>query len=152
MRLLLATLAICFMASCSGQNPAGDAVEPPDDIADANDGSAPAEDANDGATGGEKTIEDMRAESLAAIDKAACDATGGEIRQEGMLGMYRCVKPYADAGKECRSKSDCEGECRVIGDEMAGEEAVGACQVNDSPFGCYATIEEGKVANAICVD
>lgn len=148
MRLLLAALALCLSAACSGQKATEGAPQPDqtENIADANDEAV-------GGTGGEeKTIDDLRAESLAAIDQEACRADGGEVRQEGMLGMYRCVKPYADAGKECRSNSDCEGMCLSTGDALVGEEATGTCQVNDSPFGCYAEVEDGKVTDAICVD
>jgi len=101
-----------------------------------------------------KTIEDLRARSLAAIDREACEKEGGEVRQEGLLGTWRCVRPYADAGKECRSKSDCEGKCLLPPDSsgVTGAEASGACQANDSPFGCYAEVDGGKVTPAICVD
>ncbi len=147
MRIFLATLVFCLAASCSApktsdETPPGQIGEPAADevdLADANEG-------------GEKTIEEMRAESLAAIDREACEGAGGEVRQEGMLGMYRCVKSYADAGKTCRSKSDCEGKCLATDDAMPDEETVGACQADDSPFGCYAEVEDGKITNAICVD
>lgn len=155
MRLLLATLAICFMVGCSGKVPAGETATPDatENVADANDGSEPDSGASGDSSEGEKTIEDMRAESLAAIDQAACDAAGGEVRQEGMLGMYRCVKPYADAGKSCRGKADCEGQCRFDGDAPAdGADVIGTCQVNDSPFGCYSEVEDGKLTGGICVD
>lgn len=152
MRLLLATLALCLAAACSGQKTDGQPPEEPaGDVADANNASANVDDP-DASAGEEKTIEDMRAESLAAIDKEACAAAGGEVRMEGMLGMYRCVKPYADAGKACRSGADCEGKCLATDDAMPDAEVVGACQANDSPFGCYAEVEDGKITNAICVD
>lgn len=143
MRSVLASLVLFFCAACSG--PASAPAEPPaeaGDLADANADSA----------GEEKTIEEFRAESLAQIDRTACEAAGGDVRQEGMLGLYRCVKPYADAGKSCRGDADCEGKCLATDDAAPESESVGACQANDSPFGCYAEIEDGKVAAAICVD
>lgn len=151
MRVLLATLALMLSISACAK-PADTAAADPvafDDPA-AGEGSYPRE---DGAVQ-EKTIDDLRAESLAAIDKEACAAKGGEIRQEGLLGTYRCTVPYADAGKACRDKSDCEGKCLLGPDSDAatGEEASGVCQANDSPFGCYAEIVDGKVAAALCVD
>ncbi len=151
MRVLLATLAVTFsLAACarpsdeaSGEDPRGVAPE-------AEVGAEPR-------TGGEsmpKTIDDFRAESLAAIDKEACAAKGGEVRQEGILGGYRCTVPYADAGKACAGKADCEGKCLAPPELEAetGAAATGACQANDSPFGCYAEIIDGKIAEAICVD
>lgn len=98
------------------------------------------------------TVDEMQRRSREEIDEQACAADGGEIRQEGMLGMYRCVRPYADAGKACRSNADCEGRCLAPDGPATGEDAEGRCQANDSPFGCYAEVEEGKVAAAICVD
>lgn len=152
MRLLLATLAFCFAAACSGQETEQPPPEAAGDAADANNGSASAGDVVDVSSGEEKTIDDMRAQSLAAVDKEACAAAGGEVRMEGMLGMYRCVKPYADAGKACRSGADCEGKCLATDDAMPDDEVVGACQADDSPFGCYAEVEDGKITDVICVD
>lgn len=134
MRLLLASLAFCWIAACSGESGADKAP-------------APAVDEDGGAS-----IEEMRAQSLAEIDQEACAAAGGVVRQEGMLGMYRCVKPFADAGKACRSKSDCEGKCLATDDAMPDADVTGACQADDSPFGCYAEVEGGKIQTAICVD
>ncbi len=143
MRAVLVSLVLVFCAACS--RPVSAPPEPADktvDLADANAGDA----------GEAKTIEDFRAGSLAQIDRAACEAGGGEVRQEGMLGLYRCVTPYADAGKACRGDADCEGKCLATDDAAPEAETVGACQANDSPFGCYAEVEDGKVAAAICVD
>lgn len=155
MRLLLAALATIALSSCGAKKdaePAPQTTQEEFDAAVANVDEEFVDDVLQPPSDEAKTIDDLRAESLAAIDKEACAAVGGEIRQEGMLGMYRCVKPYADAGKECRSGADCEGKCMATGDEATGEEAVGACQANDSPFGCYAEVEDGKVTNALCVD
>lgn len=145
MHKILVAIAVAVLAACSAQKPAGDGGAPNVDNALVDDVLQPP--SNDA-----RTIEEMRAESLAAIDEKACAADGGEVRMEGMLGMYRCVRPYADAGKACRSDADCAGKCLATGEEAAGEDAIGACQANDSPFGCYAEVEDGKVTNAICVD
>lgn len=146
MRFFLAVIAMTLVAACSAEKPA-----PATDAVDAND-DAMVDDVLQPPSDDAKTIEDFRAESLAAVDQEACAAAGGEVRMEGMLGLYRCVKPYADAGKACRSSDDCEGKCLASGPEATGEDAVGVCQANDSPFGCYAEVEDGKVTNAICVD
>lgn len=148
MRVLLATLALAFsVAACAKQSepPAAEpaaAAAPEPEIPPADGENLP------------KTIDDLRAESLAAIDKEACAAKGGEVRQEGLLGTYRCTVPYADAGKACRDKTDCEGKCLLPPESEAptGETASGVCQANDSPFGCYAEIIDGKVEAALCVD
>ncbi|NNE41056.1 MAG: hypothetical protein HKN14_09100 [Marinicaulis sp.] len=103
-----------------------------------------------------KTMEEMREDAWAKIDKEACLENGGEVRAEGMLGLPMCVIPYGDASTVCTDGGDCEGECRAD-DRMtdynaAPGEAKGICQVNNSPFGCYATITNGSVDPAICVD
>jgi hypothetical protein len=153
MRVLLASLVVLTAAACS--KPASETESPaaPDvgaeDSADANaaGGDAPA------SAGGEMTIEEMRERSRAEIDEAACESAGGKIRQEGMLGLYRCVTPFADAGKPCKGKADCEGGCRLEGDPPTdGSEATGVCQRDDSPFGCYSEVEDGKVTGGVCVD
>jgi len=149
MRLILVAAALCLVSACSAGKSAEDsAAETPANVADAK-SDAPIESETPPK---EKTIDEMRAESLAAVDQSACAEAGGEVRQEGMLGMYRCVKPYADAGKPCRSKSDCEGKCLATDDAAPDREATGVCQSDDSPFGCYAEIEDGRITNAICVD
>lgn len=103
-----------------------------------------------------QSIEEMREESLADIDQAECTENGGTVRQEGLLGLYRCVLPYNDAGKTCSDPSDCEGRC--LGDDSVTDyqaepgEAQGLCEADDSPFGCFAEIEGGVVGAALCVD
>lgn len=155
MRLTLAALAIFAFAACSPAEK-NEAPAQPADVADANDPAEPQSvavgEVEETTAGEAKSIEEMRAQSLAAVDQEACAAAGGEVRQEGMLGMYRCVKPYSDAGKECRSGSDCEGKCISTGEAATGEEAAGQCQKDDSPFGCYAEVEGGVVQAALCVD
>lgn len=103
-----------------------------------------------------KTIEEMREEAWAKIDKEACAAKGGEVRAEGMLGLPRCVIPYADAGAICTSSSDCGGKC-LGNDEVTDYNAKpgemrGLCAPNDSPFGCYAEIIDGTADAFLCVD
>lgn len=155
MRLPLAVLAAIAFAACSPTERSGATPEPAN-VAAANEEpeaeSVAVGEIAETTSGEAKTIDEMRAESLAAVDQAACSAAGGEVRQEGMLGMYRCVTPYADAGKGCRGKSDCEGKCISTGDVATGGEATGQCQKDDSPFGCYAEVEGGVVQAALCID
>lgn len=152
MRLILVTLASVIVCACSPKAAEEKAPQTSEEIAANAKDSANVGPVTEVTEGEPKTIEDMRAASLAEIDREACESAGGEVRQEGMLGLYRCVKPYSDAGKSCRSSGECEGKCLVVDDAATGEDAVGACQKDDSPFGCYSEVEDGKVANAICVD
>lgn len=117
-------------------------------------GAAPPE--GEEADGEGKSLEEMRAEALAEIDVDACDAGGGEVRPEGMLGLPRCVTLYADAGERCRGPEDCEGRC--LGDDSVTDydaspgEMFGLCEADDSPFGCFAVIDNGSTEGMICVD
>ena len=102
------------------------------------------------------SIEARRQQSLEEIDQRACKAMGGEVRQDGMMGLYYCITPYADAGKTCRDSSECEGQCRSSDDvtnyDGAPGTQVGKCQQNDSKFGCYGVVEDGTAQGMICVD
>lgn len=104
----------------------------------------------------EPSLEEMREASLEEIDMEACVANGGTVQQEGLLGMFRCTTPYADAGKTCRDESDCAGRCMGRDDvtdyEAKPGEAVGVCEATDSPFGCFATLQDGTPSPFICVD
>lgn len=106
--------------------------------------------------GEEKSLEEMREEAWAAIDKDACATKGGEVRAEGMFGMPRCVIPYDDAGAVCTTSEQCGGKC--LGDDEVTDynakpgEMKGVCAPNDSPFGCYAEIIDGTADAFLCID
>lgn len=85
-------------------------------------------------------------------ERAACDAAGGEISRQGLMGYEHCVQAYPDAGAACRSSEDCLGDCRYTGSAAPGSSAEGTCQVQDVPFGCFSVIEDGVVQPALCVD
>jgi hypothetical protein len=96
---------------------------------------------------------EIGAEVATAEQRAACAAAGGEISREGMMGWEHCVQTYPDAGIACSGSEDCIGTCRHTGEQLEpGTEVQGSCQVQDVPFGCYATVEDGKVQHALCVD
>ena len=88
-------------------------------------------------------------------EKARCEAAGGVIRKAGRRGWEQCVQTFADAGKACTGSADCIGECRVpesAGDLAPGTPAQGFCQATDERFGCFTRVENGKVAQTLCVD
>ncbi len=94
-------------------------------------------------------------ETASEAERARCEAAGGTVARDGMLGWEQCIQPYADAGKACTDNADCLGQCRLsLGDDMPvmGKPVTGKCQANDSPFGCYATVENGRATPALCVD
>jgi hypothetical protein len=75
----------------------------------------------------------------------------------GRMQTVRCVITYADAGRRCTDSDQCEGTCRLNGEPSPtvrpGSAAVGQCQAsNASNFGCFTTVEDGKVDATLCVD
>ena len=94
-------------------------------------------------------------EAYVAANAAICRDAGGDYIRDGMRGWYQCVYPYPDAGEPCFDSSECEGQCRadVAGSHMLPEGSMtGTCQMTTSPFGCYATVENGQVGATLCVD
>jgi putative hemolysin len=83
---------------------------------------------------------------------AACAAKGGAIQPVGKAQIPVCVTPYADAGKACTDKSQCQGACVLEGNLEPQGPVTGACQKTDRQFGCYAKVVNGKTTGAICVD
>lgn len=84
-----------------------------------------------------------------------CEAAGGRVEPGGMLGHDLCVQTYPDAGKACMSASDCIGRCLLApgsSDDVDQTSDDGICQTTDSPFGCHADVDSGKVQWTICID
>jgi len=98
------------------------------------------------------TFEGKRATRAEA---ARCTEAGGSVEPGGMLGYDQCVQTYADAGASCKAAADCIGRCLLSPDSEDDVDQMtddGICQTTDSPFGCYAEVDEGKVQWTICVD
>lgn len=91
------------------------------------------------------------AEEIAAAD---CTARGGKMQEVGRMRTLQCVIQYADAGRPCRTGSDCLGDCRTAGSVavLEGRETTGVCQATSDRFGCYTRVEDGKATPTICVD
>lgn len=83
---------------------------------------------------------------------AQCSAKGGTMQPVGRAQIPTCVIPYADAGKACTDKSQCEGACIAEGNLESQGAVAGQCQKTNRQFGCYAKIVNGKSTGAICVD
>jgi hypothetical protein len=89
----------------------------------------------------------------ATPDAAACAAAAGHIEKLGRTHGSYCVKPFSDAGRECRNKSDCKGQCVAPITPHQGAKAAGRCQADDAPlYGCHAIVDHGKVVSALCID
>lgn len=83
---------------------------------------------------------------------ASCAARGGSMQPVGRLQRPTCVVPYADAGKTCSDKADCQGACIAEGNLEAQGATTGQCQKTNVQFGCFAKIVNGKATAAICID
>jgi hypothetical protein len=82
-----------------------------------------------------------------------CAAQGGTIQRVGFSQALACVIPYPDAGKPCRDKADCKGECWTAS-PIPGADGrfTGTCQPTNLPFSCHARITDGKAGPILCVD
>lgn len=83
--------------------------------------------------------------------EASCAARGGAMQPVGRLQRLTCVVPYADGGKTCSDKADCQGACIAEGN-LDAPASTGQCQKSNVQFGCYAKIVNGKATATICVD
>ncbi|MBU4436371.1 MAG: hypothetical protein KKC14_18370 [Alphaproteobacteria bacterium] len=88
----------------------------------------------------------------AEATEASCAAHGGVIQRGGKLRRPTCVTPYADAGKVCADKAQCQGACILEGNIEAAGPVTGQCQATSVQFGCYAKVVAGKATVTICVD
>jgi putative hemolysin len=87
---------------------------------------------------------------LSAADRMACTSSGGRVERRGRLQAEACVHPFADAGKACTDKADCQGKCVSTGNDPTA--TAGQCQADDRLFGCYSEIKGGEAVNTICID
>lgn len=87
-----------------------------------------------------------------------CLAQGG-YESGGPFGNPFCQFRYADGGRSCSGKMDCQGRCILWVDgepndplPQPGDTAVGVCEAEQSTFGCYAVVEQGRISpsGAIC--
>jgi putative hemolysin len=83
---------------------------------------------------------------------ASCAARGGSMQPVGRIQRSTCVVPFADAGKTCSDKADCQGACIADGNAESRGAVAGQCQKTNVQFGCYAKIVGGKSTGTICVD
>lgn len=87
-------------------------------------------------------------------EAAACRARGGELRPVCMAGDEMCVLRFRDAGKTCKDKADCAGECLFHGpNPHVGDTGVtGECEPDNDPCGCTAVIKAGRIVSNDCRD
>ena len=101
----------------------------------------------------QRSVERSRTAALAKIDQEQCRAEGGAVRGVGMFGNPACVKPFADAGKVCSDKSECQGLCKAPENSVVGSRSTGICQKDTHDiYGCYNEVKQGAVVAGMCFD
>jgi hypothetical protein len=83
-----------------------------------------------------------------------CRACNGVWGQHGMAEVLSCICRTGDAGKPCRQKEDCEGECLAdtaqvqivdTGPPVRGY-VVGKCSDLEQVFGCKKRLMRGQAS------
>lgn len=75
------------------------------------------------------------------------------MKQVGKLQHWKCITPYADAGKSCTDSSQCQGDCQIPVTTQPGTAPItGTCQTDNNRFGCSATLVNGQLGRALCID
>ena len=87
-------------------------------------------------------------------EASACTTRGGTMQAVGRMQSMQCVIAYADAGKTCTDGDQCQGDCRIEGNDGldAGSSVTGQCQASSNGFGCFTRVEDGRATATLCVD
>lgn len=97
---------------------------------------------------------------LEATARRSCLAQGG-YESRSAFGFPICQFRYADGGKTCSGKVDCQGQCLISVDgppekplPKSGDWANGTCQSEQYSPGCFVEIEDGRIGSegAFCED
>lgn len=87
---------------------------------------------------------------LTSTEVRVCRVQGG-YESHAPFGSPFCQFRYGDAGKTCSGKADCQGRCLSYfygqpNEQKIGNSVAGKCEAERSTFGCYGTVEGGKLA------
>lgn len=72
-----------------------------------------------------------------------CQKKGGQWANVGQTGLHACILPTKDGGKQCKAKTDCQGECLARS---------GTCSPIAPLFGCNDILTEGGLRVTQCID
>jgi hypothetical protein len=72
-----------------------------------------------------------------------CQKQGGQWANVGQAGLHACILPTKDGGKQCKAKTDCQGECLARS---------GTCSPIAPLFGCNDILTEGGLRVTQCID
>lgn len=82
-----------------------------------------------------------------------CKEDGGVVKNVGLMEIPKCVIPYKDAGKVCKSSSECSASCVVMKSNIPmGTKISGECQHDNALYGCYVLVEDGVAGPRMCSD
>lgn len=76
-------------------------------------------------------------------EELACVKKGGQWSVAGKAGGMSCVRMMRDAGKSCRKKSDCEGDCLARSNTCAPVAPL---------FGCNEILQDNGAMVTLCID
>jgi hypothetical protein len=82
--------------------------------------------------------------------KSTCAGIGGYWFQS-RSGEYICDAPIADAGKDCKDNTDCEGSCLADLEIVADREVTGHCDKWHIHAGrCVNEVRSGRSVGKVC--
>lgn len=82
-------------------------------------------------------------EPLKSASQIACEKDGGTWARAGAGGGMSCIRQTRDGGKQCDSKTDCQGECLARSRTCAPIQPL---------FGCNAVLMDNGAEVSLCID
>jgi hypothetical protein len=82
-------------------------------------------------------------EPLKSPSQIACEEDGGTWARAGAGGGMSCVRQTRDGGKQCDSKTECQGECLARSRTCAPIQPL---------FGCNAVLMDNGAEVSLCID
>lgn len=76
-------------------------------------------------------------------EELACVKSGGQWSVAGKAGGMSCMRVMRDAGKSCKKKSDCEGDCLARSN---------TCAPIAPLFGCNEILQDNGAMVTLCID
>ena len=84
-----------------------------------------------------------QSEPVKSAIQIACEDEGGTWARAGEGGGMSCIRPTRDGGKQCDSKTDCQGECLARSRTCAPIQPL---------FGCNAVLMDNGAEVSLCID
>ena len=84
-------------------------------------------------------------ERVATRWRERCAEMGAEAFRTGAAGWF-CARATADAGRECRAATDCQGVCLI----SATDARIGTCSATSALPGCVAQLGPDGRGRTVC--